>query len=87
MILDPLKERFELLGIKYWLSHDEFGPGIDLPEVAAELELQVDGAGIHGNADHKPGLSADRIAAWIESAIETVHHVGEANAVNVENGR
>ena len=81
---DSLHEPFKDPEIKYRLRDDVLRPRLDLPIEAPEFLIHVDRAGIGSDADTEPCRLADGVPGKVESMVEPIHDVGEANRVDIE---
>ena len=84
---DAVDERPKLLGVKNGLGDGIFRTGLDFPLESADLLIDVYRTGIHADADRKRSRFSDRVIADVETVVEFIDHIGQADGVNVKDRR
>ena len=67
---EPLDEPVEQLEIEDRLGHRELRAGLDLPPEAVELELEVVGGRVDGDADEELGRGVEALADVVLAAVQ-----------------
>src|SRR5207244_10977966 len=78
----PLQEALQLAHVEHRLGDGELRARVHLPVEPGKLAVQLDGAGVHADADRPTGGRADRVVAGVEPGVEPVHQVREPGPVD-----
>src|SRR3984885_4367656 len=86
-MLDSAQKVLQQANVKYRLCHGVLGSRRNLIFKAPDLLIEVGESRIRPDPDHKSRAGSDRIPTNVQTPVQIVHDIDQADCVYIEDGR